>query len=99
MFGFLKKGLGKIRDGLRFVARRREVWIVAEFISPPMLRSILPYVRRINSDRGKSGKERMLRTIKQLRKDPAFASMKESKLRWIIETALQVVEGELEQVD
>ncbi len=99
MFGFLKKGLGKIRDGLRFVARRREVWIVAEFISPPMLRSILPYVRRINSDRGKNGKERMLRTIKQLRKDPVFASMKESKLRWIIETALQVVEGELEQVD
>lgn len=99
MFGFLKKGFGKIRDGLRFVARRREVWIVAEFISPPMLRSILPYVRRINSDRGKNGKEKMLRTIKQLRKEPVFAGMKESKLRWIIETALQVVEGELEQVE
>lgn len=98
-FGFLKTGLRKIRDGLKFIARRKEMWLVADFIAPPVIRQVLPYIRRIDEDRGKTGKEKMLRAIKYLRKDPALKKMKESDLRWIIETALKIAEGKLQLVD
>ena len=98
MFGFLKKGLSKIKDGALFIGRRKETWIIASFVTPPVVRAAIPYIRIIEDDK-LNGEQKLARALKALRKDPQFTNMKNSKLRWIVETALQSVEGELQMME
>lgn len=82
------KGIGK---GVVSVVRRPELQLIARFLPVPYLMTAIAVVTQIDSKA--SGSDRMVFAINALRTEPRFAKMKESELRWIIETALQVVEG------
>lgn len=81
----------KIGRGAAYVVRRPELHLIASFLPIPYLKTAISLVTHLEAE--VSGTERMRRAIDTLRKEPRFVNMKESELRWLIETALQVAEG------
>lgn len=85
----------KTGKGALYVVGRPEVRLVTKFLPVPYLNTAVEIVNGLQ-DKAVPGTERMRAAIALLREDPHFAGLKESELRWILETALQVAEGRIE---
>lgn len=87
---FVGKKIGK---GAVDAVHRPEVQFIAHFLPGlPYLKTAIGLIVQFERKEG-SGTARMRRILEILRAEPQFTQMKESELRWIIETALQVAEG------
>lgn len=101
--GFLKRiggafksvGKGFVRGG-KFLAGRPELMLIARFAPIPYVHLAVPIVEALENRTDLSGAEKMRSVIRALKNAPELKELKESEVRWVIETALQVAESRVE---
>lgn len=97
-FKWLGKNIGKgakeTGKGALWIFTRPETRLIASFVPIPGIKTAVEIVGALNA-KDLLGTTKAAIAVEKLRQDPLFKDMKESELRWIIETALQIVEGRI----
>ena len=94
MFGKIGGAFKWFGKGTLWLFKRPEMRLIASFNPIPGLNTAVRVIGAFDNE-DKTGEQKMLAMIAILRQDPMYKNKKESELRWIVETALQVVEGRI----